>query len=172
MKGIFQREVGFPPVYNEHSKVLILGSFPSVKSREIAFYYGHKQNRFWKTICGYFHEDVPQTIEEKRAFLLRHKIALWDIALSCDIVGSSDASIKNAEIADLSEILATASIEKIFLNGNLSYQLFLQRYENIDIPYQKLPSTSPANPRFSPQIWQEALDGVFKDNSLKTKGLL
>ena len=114
MKGVLQREIGFPPVYNQHSKVLILGSFPSVKSREIAFYYGHKQNRFWKTVCGYFHEEIPQTTEGKRDFLLRNKIALWDIALSCDIVGSSDASIKNADIADLSEIIATAKIEKIF----------------------------------------------------------
>ena len=161
MKGILQRETGFPPVYNANSKVLILGSFPSVKSREIAFYYGHKQNRFWKTVCGYFHEEIPQSAEEKRDFLLRNKIALWDIALSCDIVGSSDASIKNADIADLSEILATAKIEKIFLNGSLAHQLFLKKYAKIDIPYQKLPSTSPANPRFSLQIWKDALDSVF-----------
>lgn len=161
MKGILQRETGFPPVYNANSKVLILGSFPSVKSREIAFYYGHKQNRFWKTVCGYFHEEIPQSAEEKREFLLRNKIALWDIALSCDIVGSSDASIKNADIADLSEILATAKIEKIFLNGSLAHQLFLEKYAKIDIPYQKLPSTSPANPRFSLQIWKDALDSVF-----------
>ena len=161
MKGVLQREIGFPPVYNQHSKVLILGSFPSVKSREIAFYYGHKQNRFWKTVCGYFHVKIPQTTEEKRDFLLRNKIALWDIALSCDIVGSSDASIKNADIADLSEILATAEIEKIFLNGSLAYRLFLSKYENINISYQKLPSTSPANPRFSLQAWKEAFDEVF-----------
>ena len=161
MKGELQRETGFPPVYNKDSRVLILGSFPSVKSREIAFYYGHKQNRFWRTICGYFHEEIPQTTEEKLEFLLRNRIALWDIALSCDIVGSADSSIKNAEIADLSEIFSTAKIEKIFLNGNLAYQLFLKKYANIDIPYQKLTSTSPANPRFSAQIWRTALDTVF-----------
>ena len=94
--------------------------------------------------------------------MLRNHIALWDIALSCEIIGSADASIKNAVIADLNEILANAKIEKIFLNGSLAYQLFLSRYESIDIPYQKLPSTSPANPRFSVQIWKEALDAVFQ----------
>ena len=141
--------------------MLILGSFPSVKSREIQFYYGHKQNRFWRTVCGYFHEEVPQDVEGKTEFLLRRGIALWDIAQSCEIIGSSDASIKNAEIVDLTEILATAKIQKILLNGSLSYQLFLKKYENINIPYQKLPSTSPANPRFSMEIWQNALDSVF-----------
>lgn len=161
MKGILQWETGFPPVYNQESKVLILGSFPSVKSREIQFYYGHKQNRFWRTVCGYFHEEVPQDVEGKTEFLLRRGIALWDIAQSCEIIGSSDASIKNAEIVDLTEILATAKIQKILLNGSLSYQLFLKKYENINIPYQKLPSTSPANPRFSMEIWQNALDSVF-----------
>ncbi|MBQ7913618.1 MAG: DNA-deoxyinosine glycosylase [Clostridia bacterium] len=162
MKGILQKQTGFPPVYDKDSKVLFLGSFPSVKSREISFYYGHKQNRFWRTVCGYFHEEIPNSVDGKRAFLLRNGIALWDIALSCEIVGSSDASIKNAEIADLSEIFTTARIQKIFLNGNLAYQLFLQKYADINIPYQKLPSTSPANPRFSQQIWTEALDAVFR----------
>ena len=161
MKGISQKQTGFPPVYNKDSKVLILGSFPSVKSREISFYYGHKQNRFWRTICGYFHEEVPIDVEGKRAFLLRRNVALWDVARSCEIVGSSDASIKNAEIVELDEIFKTAKIERIFLNGSLAYQLFLQKYANIDIPYQKLPSTSPANPRFSLQSWTEALDSVF-----------
>ena len=154
--------MGFPPVYDEDSKVLILGSFPSVKSREIQFYYGHKQNRFWRTICGYFDEEIPQSAEGKRKFLLRRKIALWDIATSCEIIGSADSSIKNAEIADLSEIVSTAKLEGILLNGNLSYQLFLREYADIDIPYQQLPSTSPANPRFSLQAWTEALDKVFK----------
>ncbi len=162
MKGVLQKQTGFPPVYNKDSRALILGSFPSVKSREISFYYGHKQNRFWRMICGYFHEEVPGDIEGKRDFLLRRKVALWDVALSCEIVGSSDASIKNAEIADLSVIFAAAKIERIFLNGSLAYQLFLQKYADVDIPYQKLPSTSPANPRFSLQAWTEALDAVFR----------
>ena len=164
MKTFLQptKEQGFPPVYNENSKVLILGSFPSVKSREISFYYGHKQNRFWPTICGYFSENVPQSVAKKKDFLLRNRIALWDVALSCEIVGSSDASIKNAEIVDLTELLKSAHIEKIFLNGSLAYQLFLKAYENINVPYVKLPSTSPANPRFSAQIWKDELNAVFK----------
>ena len=157
-----ERKQGFAPIFNTESRVLILGSFPSVKSRQIDFYYGNKQNRFWRTICGYFHEEIPESIEGKQAFLLRRNIALWDVALSCEIVGSSDASIKNAEIADLGEIFAAAKIERIFLNGSLAYQLFLQKYAQVDIPYQKLPSTSPANPRFSLQAWTEALDAVFR----------
>ena len=132
-----------------------------MKSREIQFYYGHKQNRFWRMLCGYFHKEIPPDTEGKRNFLLEHGIALWDIAYSCEIVGSSDASIKNAEIVDLTEILKTAKIQRIFLNGTLAYQLFLTKYANIDIPYQKMPSTSPANPRFSLQVWNEALDNVF-----------
>ena len=94
--------------------MLILGSFPSVKSREISFYYGHKQNRFWKMLCGYFQEEIPATVEDKKDFLLRNKIALWDIATSCEIEGSADATIKNAEIANLSEIISTAKLERIF----------------------------------------------------------
>jgi len=141
--------------------VLILGSFPSVKSREISFYYGHKQNRFWKMLCGYFQEEIPATVEDKKDFLLRNKIALWDIATSCEIEGSADATIKNAEIANLSEIISTAKLERIFLNGSLAYALFLQRYEDLPIPYLKMPSTSPANPRYDEETWRKALDEVF-----------
>ncbi len=160
----FTKEVGFAPVYNADSRVLILGSFPSVKSREISFYYGHKQNRFWKMLCGYFGEAIPSDIQGKKSFLYRNKVALWDVATSCEIKGSSDASIKNAVIADLSAILQTATIEKILLNGTLSYQLFLQKYERLSIPYEKMPSTSPANPRYDESIWRNALDGVFATN--------
>lgn len=141
--------------------MLILGSFPSVKSREVSFYYGHKQNRFWKMLCGYFNEEIPQTIEGKKDFLLRHNIALWDIATACEIEGSADATLKNAEIADLSEIFCKAKIEKILLNGTLAYKLFLQKYADIPIPYEKMPSTSPANPRYKEATWHSALNGVF-----------
>ena len=106
------KKIGFAPIYNKDSRVLILGSFPSVKSREIKFYYGNKQNRFWKMLCGYFNEEIPQTIESKKEFLFRNKIALWDMAVSCEIKGSSDASVKNAVTADLQEILPFAKIEK------------------------------------------------------------
>ena len=159
--NIVQKEKGFAPVFNEESKLLILGSFPSVKSREIQFYYGHKQNRFWKTVCGYFNEEIPVTVEGKKQFLLRRKIALWDIATVCEIKGSSDASIKNAQIADLNVIFSTAKIERILLNGTFAYSLFMEKYANLAIPYVKMPSTSPANPRFDLELWRKELDAVF-----------
>ncbi len=148
-------------MYNEKSKVLILGSFPSVKSREIDFYYGHKQNRFWKTLFRFFGEEIPQSVEEKKEFLLRKGVALWDMVVSCEIEGSSDSSIKRAEIADLQIIFNTAKIEKILLNGALAERFFLERYEKIEIPYQRMPSTSPANPRFDETVWKNALQDVF-----------
>lgn len=154
-------KTGFPPVFYERSRVLILGSFPSVKSREISFYYGNKQNRFWKTVCGFFDESIPETVEGKREFLLRKGIALWDMATSCRIEGSADSSVKDVTLADLDEIFARANIEKILLNGALAYDLFLQKYAGLDVPYQKMPSTSPANPRFDERVWRKALDEIF-----------
>lgn len=156
------QKMGFLPVFDKNSRVLILGSFPSVKSREIAFYYGNKQNRFWRTICGYFGEQIPETTQGKRGFLQRRNIALWDMAVSCEIEGSADSSIKNVEIADLSEIFKTANIEKILLNGTLAYELFLSRYSDCKIPYIKMPSTSPANPRFQEEIWRKELNEVYR----------
>ena len=156
------RKIGFAPVFDKDSRVLILGSFPSVKSREIDFYYGHKQNRFWKMLCGYFGEEIPSTIDGKKAFLGRNHIALWDMVVSCEIQGSSDASVKNALIADLNEVLGRARIEKILLNGSLSYDLFMKSYADLEIPYAKMPSTSPANPRYDEKIWKGALDDVFR----------
>ena len=156
------RKIGFAPVFDQDSRVLILGSFPSVKSREIDFYYGHKQNRFWKMLCGYFGEEIPSTIDGKKAFLGRNHIALWDMVVSCEIQGSSDASVKNAVTADLNEVLGRAKIEKILLNGTLSYDLFLKSYADLAIPYAKMPSTSPANPRYDEKIWKGALDDVFR----------
>jgi hypoxanthine-DNA glycosylase len=155
------RKIGFAPVFDKDSRVLILGSFPSVKSREIDFYYGHKQNRFWKMLCGYFGEEIPATIDGKKAFLQRNHIALWDMVVSCEIQGSSDASVKNAVTADLNEVLGYARIEKILLNGTLSYDLFVKSYADLGVPYAKMPSTSPANPRYDEKIWKEALDDVF-----------
>lgn len=161
MESSTQRKIGFAPVFDKDSKVLILGSFPSVKSRQIDFYYGNKQNRFWKMLCGYFAEEIPESIEHKKAFLYRRNIALWDMVTACEIVGSSDASIKNAEIVNLDEILTIAKIEKILLNGTLAYALFVEKYKDIAIPYEKMPSTSPANPRYSETVWREALNDVF-----------
>ena len=156
------KKLGFEPVFDHNSKLLILGSFPSVKSREIEFYYGHKQNRFWKMLCGYFGEPIPETVALKKEFLKRKGIALWDMVISCEIEGSADSSVKNAETADLSKVLTNASIRKILLNGTLSFNLFLEKYEDISIPYQKMPSTSPANPRYDEKIWWNALDEVFR----------
>ena len=156
------RKIGFAPVCDKDSRVLILGSFPSVKSREIDFYYGHKQNRFWKMLWGYFGEEIPETVEGKKAFLRRNKIALWDMVISCEIEGSADASVRNAVTADLNEIFQYVNIEKVLLNGTLSYDLFLKSYEGLAIPYEKMPSTSPANPRYNENLWWRALDDVFR----------
>ncbi len=154
--------MGFSPVFDKNSKVLILGSFPSVKSREISFYYGNKQNRFWRMLCGFFQEEIPKSPEEKKAFLLRKGIALWDMVDSCEIEGSADASVKNAKIVDLECILSNTPIEKILLNGALAYDLFCQKYADVQIPYIKMPSTSPANPRFDMEIWRKELNDVFR----------
>lgn len=105
------------PLYDENSRVLILGSFPSVKSREVQFFYGHPQNRFWKVIAAVFEQEVPTTIESKSDFLHRNHIALWDVIASCDIQGSADTSIKNVVPNDIQIILDSAKIEKIFVNG-------------------------------------------------------
>ncbi len=158
---IMERKIGFAPLFDENSKVLILGSFPSVKSRQIDFYYGNRQNRFWKTVCGYFGEEIPPTTEVKIDFLKRRNIALWDMVVSCEIEGSADDSVKNAEVANLNEVLSKAKIERILLNGSLAYELFIKSYGRVGIFYQKMPSTSPANPRFDEKIWKEALDGIF-----------
>ena len=156
------RKQGFAPVFDMDSRILILGSFPSVKSREIDFYYGHKQNRFWKMLCGYFGEEIPPTVDGKKEFLKRRNIALWDMVISCEIEGSADATVKNAVTADLNEILRHAPIERILLNGTLSYQLFINGYAHLTIPYEKMPSTSPANPRYAQDVWWNALDKVYK----------
>ena len=135
-----------PPFYDENSKVLILGSFPSIKTRESGFFYGHKQNRFWTLMSELFHEKKPDSVEEKKALLKKHRLALWDSIHSCDIVGSSDSSIKNAVPNDFSEILNTADIKHIFTNGKQSHSVY-SRYclPNTGIEDICLPSTSPAN---------------------------
>ncbi len=135
-----------PPVFDEKSKILILGSFPSVKSREECFFYGHPQNRFWKVIAAVFDEEIPQTIEEKRELLLRDHIAVWDVIHSCDIVGSSDMSIKNVVPNDLGEILEVADIKTIYVNGKTAYKYY-NKYikDNVVRSAVCLPSTSPAN---------------------------
>ncbi len=135
-----------PPLYDSSSEILILGSFPSVKSREAKFFYGHPQNRFWKVISAVYESEEPKTIEEKRQFLLSHHIALWDVIASCDIEGSADNTIKNVQANDLSPILTTANIRQIFVNGKTA-ERYYNRYILPTIGREAicLPSTSPAN---------------------------
>lgn len=134
------------PVFNKDSKILILGSFPSVKSREGNFFYHHPRNRFWKVVAGVCGCDVPVTVEEKKAMLLEHGIAVWDVISSCDIEGSSDSSIKNVVPNDLTRILEEADIERIYTNGAAANRLYRKYcYGKTNIADVKLPSTSPAN---------------------------
>lgn len=139
----------FPPVYNEDSAILILGTFPSVKSRENAFYYGHKQNRFWKVLSSVMKDDCPRETEEKIRFLSKHRIALWDVIQTCEISGSSDSSIKNAVANDLEALLKETSISKIFCNGKKAYELYQKFFPDLSVPVKCLPSTSPANAMWS-----------------------
>lgn len=137
------------PVYDENSKILILGSFPSVKSRECGFFYGHPQNRFWKVVAAVFEEAVPEIIEEKRQFLLRNGVAVWDVIHSCDITGSSDSSIKNVVVNDINTILTKADIQKIYVNGKKAFTLYKKYVEpQTGREAECLPSTSPANAAF------------------------
>ena len=152
----------FPPLYDGSSKVLILGSFPSVKSREQMFFYGHPQNRFWRVISAIYGEEVPQTIEQKKELLYGHNIALWDVIASCDIEGSSDASIRNVVANDLSVILEHADIRKIIVNGKTA-EKYYQKYTESVIGRKAvcLPSTSPANAAWSVErlikAWEKEL---------------
>ena len=150
MKAAEQLVHPFPPTWDEHSETLILGSFPSVKSREMAYFYGHPQNRFWRLIAALYEDDTPQTVEERRAFLLRHHIALWDVIASCTIVGSSDSSIRDAVPNDIRPILAGAPIREIYTNGQTAFRLY-RKYLLPEIGREAvcLPSTSPANAAWS-----------------------
>ncbi len=150
----------FPPLYDKNSKILVLGSFPSVKSREQMFFYGHPQNRFWKVVSAVVNKDTPHTIEEKREFLLSNHIALWDVIASCDITGSSDGSIKNVVANDLTEILYNADIKQIFVNGKTA-EKYYNKYirDKVNRNAICLPSTSPANAGWS----LERLTGEWKN---------
>lgn len=146
MKEYKQISHEFLPVYDKDSKILILGSFPSVKSREMKFYYGHPQNRFWKVLSQVCCDKLPVTIEEKEAFLLKHHIAVWDVIDSCSILGSSDSSIKDVVVNDFEEILKNSCISAIYVNGNKAYELYCKYAEvKTGMKAVKLPSTSPAN---------------------------
>ncbi len=153
----------FPPLYDKNSKILILGSFPSVKSREQNFFYGHPQNRFWKVVAKVLEKEIPTTIEEKREFLLSSNIALWDVIASCEITGSSDSSIKNVVANDLTEILETANIKKIFVNGKTA-EKYYNRYIKNKIGREAvcLPSTSPANAMWNVESLVEEWEKIKK----------
>ena len=147
---------GFEPVFDSNSRVLILGSFPSVKSRETDFYYGNAQNRFWSTLCQAFGEKIVTTVEEKKRLCLNNGIALWDIVESCEIRGSMDADITDYTLVDLSRVLSNCKIGKILCNGATAYKLTKSVYSG-EIPVYKLSSTSPANPRFNKDEWLQHL---------------
>ena len=156
------------PVYDSQSRILILGSFPSVKSREAMFFYGHPRNRFWKVTAAVFGCRVPQTIEEKRSFLLTNGIAVWDVIASCEIEGSSDSSIRNVTPNDLSQILNAAPVEQIFVNGKTA----LKYYEKYLRPVTGreaicLPSTSPANAAWKLEKLTEAWSIILPAPSRK-----
>lgn len=151
----------FEPVFDASSKILILGTLPSPKSREYGFYYGHPQNRFWKVLAALLSEEVPQTATEKKAFLRRNHIALYDVVSQCEIVGASDTSIRNPVPAGLKQILEAAPITRIFANGSKAGQLYEKfQKQQTGIPITVLPSTSSANAAWNLerlcQSWQEA----------------
>lgn len=158
----------FPPFYDKDSRILILGSFPSVKSREQQFYYGHPQNRFWRVLAGLLKEPLPQTVEEKKAFLHKNHIALWDVIDSCEIIGSSDSSIRNVSVTDLSLILDSCPIRRIYVNGGTAKRLF-EKYQKDRYKAEAvgLLSTSPANAAYSlerlAEKWECILDALNVD---------
>ena len=151
-----------PPFYDKDSDILILGSFPSVKSREQMFFYGHPQNRYWKVIAAVFGDNVPLTIPEKKAFLKKHHIAMWDVIGSCDITGSSDSSIENVTENDLSVILCGSKVKRIFVNGKTAEKYYRKYTEQkTGIKAVCLPSTSPANAAWNmerlTEVWSKAI---------------
>ena len=141
----------FKPVFDFNSKILILGSFPSVKSRENNFYYGHPRNRFWKIIAHITNTDVfPETIESKKNMLIKNNIALWDVIKSCDITGSSDSNIKNVTVNNISKVIHSSQIKRLYANGTLAYSLYMKYcFKDTGLEMTKLPSTSPANAAYS-----------------------
>lgn len=152
----------FPPVYDEASEILILGSFPSVKSREEHFFYGHPQNRFWRLLAELLGEPVPAAVGEKKRMLLEHHIALWDVIASCEIAGSSDSSIRQAVPNDVSSVIEKSRIREVFVNGAKAKQLY-DKYlaQKTGLEARLLPSTSPANAAYSLERLKESWQAVL-----------
>lgn len=139
-----------PPLFNSESKTLILGSFPSVKSREAEFFYGHPQNRFWTVVAKIYGQEKPQTVEEKKKLVLENNLALWDVIRSCEIEGSADSTINNVTANDLSVIINNSKIDRIFVNGKTAEKYYIKyTYPQTGIKAICLPSTSPANAAWS-----------------------
>ena len=159
---------GFEPVFDGHSRILVLGSFPSVLSRRNDFYYGNPKNRFWKVLAACCDElCVPETVLQKKALLLAHGIALWDVVESCDVAGSADASIRNVVPARIERILDAAPVREVFANGGTAHALYVKHLQpRCGLPAMRLPSTSPANASYSLErlidCWREALRPVIK----------
>jgi hypoxanthine-DNA glycosylase len=150
----------FEPIYDENCEKLILGTFPSVQSREFGFYYGHPRTRFWSVLAAVYSEPAAMTIAEKTAFLLRHRLALWDVLESCEITGSDDSSIRSPVANDIAKLTNSGNITGVLCNGGKAFELY-ERYVNLPVPVLKLPSTSPANAAWTlaklAEKWSEAL---------------
>lgn len=139
-----------PPLFDSESEVLVLGSFPSVKSREAAFFYGHPQNRFWAVVAEIFGAEKPLTVEEKKELILSNKLALWDVIAQCEIEGSADSTITDVTANDLSIILENSNVKRIFVNGKTAEKYYNKyTYPKTGIKAVCLPSTSPANAAWS-----------------------
>ncbi len=151
----------FVPVMDQDCRVLVLGSFPSVKSRENAFYYGHPQNRFWRVLAGVYGECTPEQVDEKKAFLLRHHIALWDVLAKCEIMGSEDSSIRCEVPNQLERVLSACDIRQVLLNGQTAAKYYRKYCAQLPLSCLVLPSTSPANAAWSLErligVWGGAL---------------
>lgn len=150
------------PVFDAESRVLILGTMPSPKSREVQFYYGHPQNRFWRVLAAVLGEEVPQSVPEKKAMLLRHRIALWDVLAECEITGASDSSIRNPVANDLSVILGHAPVQAVFTTGATAWKLYTRLQKpHTGIEAVRLPSTSPANCAVKMEALTEAYKAIL-----------
>ena len=150
------------PVFDAESRVLILGTMPSPKSREVQFYYGHPQNRFWRVLAAVLGEEVPRSVPEKKAMLLRHRIALWDVLAECEITGASDSSIRNPVANDLSVILGHAPVQAVFTTGATAWKLYTRLQKpHTGIEAVRLPSTSPANCAVKMEALTEAYKAIL-----------
>lgn len=150
------------PIFDAESRVLILGTMPSPKSREVQFYYGHPQNRFWRVLAAVLGEELPQSVPEKKAMLLRHRIALWDVLAECEITGASDSSIRNPVANDLSVILGHAPVQAVFTTGATAWKLYTRLQKpHTGIEAVRLPSTSPANCAVKMEALTEAYKAIL-----------